>query len=174
MRPPDLAAGEAPSPEDRAEIARRLGRAPQGDFEIVVRDDDGAPMVIRNAPLLGDGTPMPTRFWLVDPRVRSAVGRLESTGGVRRAEAELDPDAVAAAHRSYADERDRAVPVDHLGPRPSGGVGGTRQGVKCLHAHYAWFLAGGDDPVGAWVDEQLPEYLVSLPDTADRIEGAEP
>jgi len=106
--------------------------------------------------------------------VRSAVGRLESTGGVRRAEAELDPDAVAAAHRSYADERDRAVPVDHLGPRPSGGVGGTRQGVKCLHAHYAWFLAGGDDPVGAWVDEQLPEYLVSVPDTADPIEGAEP
>jgi hypothetical protein len=27
--------------------------------------------------------------------------------------------------------------------------------VKCLHAHYAWHLAGGDDPVGRWVDEQL-------------------
>jgi hypothetical protein len=27
--------------------------------------------------------------------------------------------------------------------------------VKCLHAHYAWYLAGGDDPVGRWVDEQL-------------------
>jgi uncharacterized protein len=27
--------------------------------------------------------------------------------------------------------------------------------VKCLHAHYAWWLAGGDDPVGAWVHEQL-------------------
>jgi hypothetical protein len=34
-------------------------------------------------------------------------------------------------------------------------VGGTRQGVKCLHAHYAWFLAGGDDPVGRWVAGQL-------------------
>jgi hypothetical protein len=29
--------------------------------------------------------------------------------------------------------------------------------VKCLHAHYAWFLAGGDDPVGAWVAERLAE-----------------
>ncbi|MGZ4695152.1 MAG: DUF501 domain-containing protein [Acidimicrobiales bacterium] len=163
MSPLDLTSGEAPSPEDRAEIARRLGRSPQGEFEIVVRDDDGAPMVIRNAPLLGDGTPMPTRYWLVDPRVRSAIGRLESTGGVRRAEAELDPDAIAAAHRRYADERDRSLPADHQGPSPSGGVGGTRQGVKCLHAHYAWFLAGGDDPVGRWVDEQLPSYLVTGP-----------
>ena len=37
----------------------------------------------------------------------------------------------------------------------SSGVGGTRRGVKCLHAHYAWFLAGGDDPVGRWVAGRL-------------------
>ena len=30
-------------------------------------------------------------------------------------------------------------------------MGGTGRGVKCLHAHYAFRLAGGDDPVGAWV-----------------------
>jgi hypothetical protein len=29
--------------------------------------------------------------------------------------------------------------------------------VKCLHAHYAWWLAGGDDPVGRWVAEHLHE-----------------
>jgi hypothetical protein len=34
-------------------------------------------------------------------------------------------------------------------------VGGTRVGVKCLHAHYAWYLAGGDDPVGRWVAAHL-------------------
>jgi exopolyphosphatase/pppGpp-phosphohydrolase len=38
-------------------------------------------------------------------------------------------------------------------------VGGTRIGVKCLHAHYAWHLAGGDDPVGRWVAEQLARRL---------------
>ena len=47
--------------------------------------------------------------------------------------------------------RDADIADDHAGPRPSGGVGGTRRGLKCLHAHYAWYLAGGDDPVGAWV-----------------------
>ncbi len=46
---------------------------------------------------------------------------------------------------------------DHQGPRPHGGVGGTRAGVKCLHAHYAYFLAGGDDPVGRWVEERLAD-----------------
>ena len=74
---------------------------------------------------------------------------------MRQAEAEVDRDELMAAHRRYAAERDAQIPVEHVGPRPSGGVGGTRQGVKCLHAHYAWFLAGGDDPVGRWVDEQL-------------------
>ena len=52
-------------------------------------------------------------------------------------------------------------PPDHTGPRPPGGVGGTRTGVKCLHAHYAWYLAGGDDPVGAWVARQLAHDATS-------------
>ncbi|MSZ61286.1 MAG: DUF501 domain-containing protein, partial [Actinobacteria bacterium] len=34
-------------------------------------------------------------------------------------------------------------------------VGGTRRGVKCLHAHFAHWLAGGDDAVGAWVADEL-------------------
>src|SRR5207249_4823258 len=28
---------------------------------------------------------------------------------------------------------------------------------KCLHAHYAYFLSGGDDPIGEWVSERLSE-----------------
>jgi uncharacterized protein len=111
--------------------------------------------VIRNAPLLEDGTPMPTRFWLTDPGLRLAVDRLEAAGGVRRAEAAVDPDELAAAHRRYAEERDAAIDPVWSGPRPTGGVAGTRRGVKCLHAHYAWHLAGGDDPVGRWVEDAL-------------------
>ena len=84
------------------------------------------------------------------------MSRLESARGVKRAEAETDVDAVADAHRRYAAERDAEIPAGWTGPRPSGGVGGTRRGVKCLHAHYAWFLAGGDDPIGRWVAEHLP------------------
>jgi hypothetical protein len=146
--------GQGPG-DDRNRVAQLLGRLPRGQFDVVVRGPGGEPVVIRDAPLLDDGTPMPTRFWLVDPALRLAIDRLESAGGVRQAEAAVGRDALEAAHQRYADERERAIPADWTGPRPSGGVGGTRRGVKCLHAHYAWFLAGGDDPVGRWVDERL-------------------
>jgi len=143
------------APADVAALTERLGRAPQADFEVLVRDAAGAPVVVRNAAFTRDGTPMPTRFWLVDPDLNLRISRLEAAGGVRAAQAALDAAAIRAAHDAYAAERDTAVPPEHVGPRPSGGVGGTRQGVKCLHAHYANLLAGADDPVGRWVAEQL-------------------
>ncbi|MFZ4719532.1 MAG: DUF501 domain-containing protein [Ilumatobacteraceae bacterium] len=138
-------------------VTELLGRAPQSDFEVVVRDEQGEPVVLRNAPFLHDGTPMPTRYWLAGRRANLLVSRLEADGGVRRAEAEVPLADVAAAHVRYAAERDAAIPADHTGPRPSGGVAGTREGVKCLHAHYAYFLAGGDDAVGRWVADRLGE-----------------
>lgn len=142
---------------DEERVEALLGRTPRGRYDVVVRGAGGGPVVIRNAPLLADGTPMPTRYWLVGAAERDAVSRLEAAGGVRAAEAAVDPAALDAAHRRYAAERDAALPPDHAGPRPSGGVGGTRRGVKCLHAHYAWHLAGGEDPVGRWVAGRLAE-----------------
>ena len=150
-----LRAKTPPGGDDSERVADLLGRAPQGAFEVVVRDPSGQPVVIRNAPILDDGRPMPTRYWLVGPAERVAVSRLESGGGVRAAEAAVDARALADAHRRYASERERAIPPGWSGPRPTGGVGGTRRGVKCLHAHYAWYLAGGDDPVGQWVSDHL-------------------
>jgi exopolyphosphatase/guanosine-5'-triphosphate,3'-diphosphate pyrophosphatase len=45
-----------------------------------------------------------------------------------------------------------------------GGVGGTARGIKCLHAHYAYHLAGGEDPVGAWVAERVEPIHPGAPD----------
>jgi exopolyphosphatase/guanosine-5'-triphosphate,3'-diphosphate pyrophosphatase len=144
-----------PQVSDRVAVTRLLGREPAGAFVVIVRRPDGSPVVIENAPLLDDGRPMPTRFWLVDAALREAVSRLEASGGVRRAAAGVSAEAVATAHTRHAAERDRALPAGHTGPRPTGGVGGTRQGVKCLHAHVAWYLAGGDDPVGRWTANEV-------------------
>jgi exopolyphosphatase/guanosine-5'-triphosphate,3'-diphosphate pyrophosphatase len=101
---------------------------------------------------------MPTLYWLCSPEALIAVSRLEAAGGVNEAEAEVDSMALEKAHRQYEAERDAYIPLDHVGPRPSGGVAGTRIGVKCLHAHYAWHLAGGDDPVGRWVAERMTSH----------------
>lgn len=140
---------------DIERVTELLGRRPRGAFEVVVRDEAGDPVVLCNAPLLDDGTPMPTRYWLVGRAEVIAVSRLEAAGGVAEADATIDPQLIARAHERYAAERDAALPPGHRGPRPTGGVGGTRRGVKCLHAHYGWYLAGGDDPVGRWVAARL-------------------
>jgi hypothetical protein len=141
--------------DDEEAVAALLGRDPGGDFTVVVRKPDGTPVVIENEPFLRDGTPMPTRYWLVDPGLRARIGKLEASGGVREAERAVDAAALAECHRRYAAARDALIPPEWAGPRPSGGVGGTREGVKCLHAHLAWWMAGGEDPVGVWVAERL-------------------
>ncbi len=151
----------APSSADRARVQHLLGREPQGAYRIVVRRADGDPVVLLNMPVLDDGTPMPTRYWLVGDRETREISRLESSGGVRRAEGQIPREQIADAHRRYAIERDAVIPTDHAGPRPSGGVAGTRIGVKCLHAHYAWHLAGGDDPVGRWVAAELEGDVIT-------------
>ena len=96
--------------DDHHRVTALLGRQPQCGFEVVVRTADGDPVVIRNDPLLDDGTPMPTRYWLVGEVESRAVSHLEAAGGVRRAAQEVDPVALAAAHAQYAAERDAVVP----------------------------------------------------------------
>ena len=100
----------APTTDDVIAVEALLGRPALGDFEVVVRHADGSPLVIRNAPLLADGTPMPTRYWLVGEPERTLVGRLEGAGGVDRAEAEVDAAELAAAHARYAGRARRRPP----------------------------------------------------------------
>jgi len=138
------------SSQDLATLETMLGRPLAGRCAVVVRSADGSPVVIENEPHLRDGTPMPTLYWLVDPSLRDAVSRLESEGGVHRFEDLVDPQHLARIHDEYA-ERRRAALVRHDLTQPQGGVGGTRVGVKCLHAHLANFLVGHDDPVGELV-----------------------
>ena len=141
--------------DDRARVAQLLGREPRGAFKVVVRDPLGDPVVVRNEPFLADGTPMPTLYYLVSAELVKAVSRLEAAGGVRRAKAEVDAEMIAATHARYEAERNSRIDRTYEGPRPYGGVGGTRMGLKCLHAHVAYSLAGGDDPIGRWALTQL-------------------
>jgi hypothetical protein len=147
------------SDDDQVLVEALIGRPLAGRFAVVVRGGDGRPIVIENEPHLRDGTPMPTLFWLVDPQLHDAVSRLESDGGVHRFEELVDADELQRTHDDYARRRrDATVRIDLV--QASGGVGGTRVGVKCLHAHLANFLVGARDPVGELVatDLQLGSY----------------
>ncbi len=144
---------------DRLRVTELLGREPMGVFEVVVRNNAGDPVVLKNHPVLADGRPMPTLYWLCGERETLLIGRLEALKGVRRSEADIGLEAINASHDRYCAERNAILDAAGIEPthRPTGGVGGTRNGVKCLHAHYGYWLAGGDDPVGKWVHERLGE-----------------
>lgn len=148
-------AGSVPTEADVDWVRSVLGREPRGAWKVAARDAQGRPSVIENPPILPGGVPMPTRYWLVDPDLLRRIGTLEADGGVDRAEEEIGLERIAEVHARFEADRDALIPAGHEGPRPSGGVGGTRIGVKCLHAHVAHLLAGGDDPVGRWALERL-------------------
>ncbi len=141
---------------DVAIVREQLGREPTTRFTVAARCPAGHPLVIRNEPFDAEGKPFPTLFWLTCPEAVKAVSRLESEGAIGRLNERSETDeafapALAAAHEGYAEERARGFPE----ARALGGVGGTRTGVKCLHAHFANHLAGGYDPVGAWVADRV-------------------
>ncbi len=140
------------SPRDDAAAAAQLGRPLRSPVSVAARCPLGLPTVIEVPPILDDGTPFPTTWYLTCPLATKRIGRLEAAGAVRQLErwAAADEDfgtGLDAAHRRYATERDAKLPPG-ADPAPSGGVGGTRRGIKCLHAHYADHAAGNENPVG--------------------------
>ncbi len=156
MEPGALTAQRELRAADVRAVRDQLGREPTTAFIVVARCPGGHPLVIRNAPLDAEGDPFPTTFWLTCPTAVKAVARIEAGGAIGELNERTTGDAgfaraLAAAHTAYADERARDLPR----ARGWGGVAGTRTGVKCLHAHYAYHLSGGDDPVGSWVARRV-------------------
>jgi exopolyphosphatase / guanosine-5'-triphosphate,3'-diphosphate pyrophosphatase len=145
---------------DLQAVREQLGREPTVPFSVAARCTVGHPLVIRNDPVDADGDPFPTTYWLTCPEAVRRVSTLESEGRIARLNERYDVDegfrrVIDAAHAAYAAERGALA----AGAEEWGGVGGTRKKIKCLHAHYAFHLAGGDDPAGretaAEVDPQL-------------------
>ena len=142
--------------DDRAAVEIQIGRPLRAESPVVARCHLGLPTVVRVPPILDDGTPFPTLFWLTCPLARRRVGRLEGAGGVRSMERRVraDPELasrLANAHRRYAAQRQALVEEGAEIP-PGGGVGGIESsGIKCLHAHYADRLAGNENPIGDMV-----------------------
>ena len=67
-------------PAERKLIEAQIGRDVRGSVAVAARCRYGLPVVVRTAPLLPDGTPFPTLYWLACPAARVAVGRLEAAG----------------------------------------------------------------------------------------------
>jgi uncharacterized protein len=140
---------------DRRLIEAEIGRDVRGSVAVAARCRYGLPAVVRTAPLLPDGTPFPTLYWLACPAARVAVGRLEAAGWNAKLSERVatEPDlaaAHAAAHASYLAQRDAMAALPG-----NPGVGGLPGRVKCLHALYAHQAATGANPVGRIVSQAV-------------------
>lgn len=154
---------EALSAGDREAAGKQLGRPVRGDARVAARCPYGVVEVIANPPLLPDGTPFPTLFWLTCPLLHRGVAGLENAHFRRALRHRLRDEpafaqALRGAEADYAARREawaeelRAAERTRRYFAGRGGIGGTASGgIKCLHAHLAHYLAGGENPVGAEV-----------------------
>ena len=144
------------TPDDLAAVADQLGRPVRSVRGVAHRCRCGRPDVVRTEPLLTDGTPFPTLYYLTCPRATGAVSTLESEGVMRSMSDRIAEDpALAAAHRAaheaYLAERAALGRVERIAGVSAGGMPDR---VKCLHVLVAHALAVGPgvNPLG---DEAL-------------------
>lgn len=138
---------------DRDIVGVQLGRPARGDIRVAARCAFGLPLVVRTPPVLDDGTPFPTHYYLTCPVAVRDIGRLEASGWMSELTQRLADDPAFAAdyrdaHRRYRRDRDGH---DDGKPESAGGMPGR---VKCLHALYAHHK-GDANPVGALVAQRI-------------------
>ena len=139
--------------DDRATVARQLGREPRAFRRVAVRCPFGRPAVTEQAPFDETGRPFPTQFYVTCPYLVAALSRIEAAGGVERFTEAAKSDPVLGASLARADERQRRIR-----PELSAGIGGSTRGgsLKCLHAHAAFALARPGYELGDRIVAELP------------------
>lgn len=154
---PERVSGSRFSPDKVSRVLeKQLGREAAYEYEVVKWCDYGWPVVIRNAPLSRAGAPNPNVYYLTCPYLRKKVAVLEDSGEIEKIHERVRADARLAkaldnAHREHARAwKKMAARVMEIPAVHSLKIAGARdsQSIKCLHAHYAYFLANPEYPVG--------------------------
>jgi hypothetical protein len=151
--------------DDRAVVARQLGREPRAFRRVVVRCPFGRPAVTEQEPYDDAGNPFPTTYYLTCPQLVASVSRLEAAGGVERwsRAAAADPALAEDRDRANAEQRElrRRLAAGREGADGGAsldlGIGGAgRHGsLKCLHAHGAYALARPGYELGERILDEL-------------------
>jgi hypothetical protein len=147
------------SDDDRAAVEAQLGRTPRGLRAVAHRCSCGLPDVVETEPVLEDGTPFPTLYYLTCPRAASAIGRLEASGLMNEMTARLATDDALREEYERASE-DYLARRDAIRPLPgSPTAGGMPERVKCLHVLVAHELAApGTNPFGREALDALDDW----------------
>jgi uncharacterized protein len=158
---------------DRAIVARQLGRSPRAFGRVAVRCPFGLPAVTEQAPYDERGEPFPTTYYATCPHLVAAVARLEAAGGVERWSHRVSEDVTLAESLAGATDEQRRIRHRLAGDERGSdggtsldlGIGGSRstEHLKCLHAHVAFALANPGYGLG---DRILSEVVEPWPAVA--------
>jgi hypothetical protein len=153
--------------DDRAIVARQLGRSPRAFRRVAARCPFGLPAVTEQSPYDAQGQPFPTTYYVTCPHLVAAIARVEAAGGVERwSSLALENEELGESLRRATDEQ-RRVRRELAGTERGAdggesleyGIGGSRnpERLKCLHAHVAYALARSGYALGDRILEDVPE-----------------
>ena len=155
--------------EDHLIIEKQIGRRPRGEFWVEKRCLKNSPVVILTYPVRGKEL-FPTLYYLTCPHLVKEVSQLEGSGLVRELQDRLASDEAFQKDFHDAQSHYRGKRFSLLVPEEESmigqnkvriikesGIAGAKNltRIKCLHAHYAHFLALGRNPVGEIVQKKL-------------------
>jgi hypothetical protein len=153
--------------DDRAIVARQLGRSPRAFRSVAARCPFGLPAVTEQSPYDTQGEPFPTTYYVTCPHLVAAVARVEAAGGVERWSRSAREDEELAESLRRATEEQRRVRRELAegehgaddGASLGYGIGGSRnpEQLKCLHAHIAYALARPGYTLGDRIFGEVPE-----------------
>ncbi len=151
---------------EKKTVEAQLDRSVRSDINVTTKCHFNLPVVIKVPPNLDDGTPFPTSYWLTCPMYNKKVGSLESHGMIKELDKQLKENKKLyelwnERQDSYKEERDSENKGDQI--VPSGGVGGAKESIKCLHAHLADELATEKNAVGKIVLESVGGFNCEEP-----------
>tara|TARA_R110000868_G_scaffold72133_3_gene210382 strand:+ start:1168 stop:1683 length:516 start_codon:yes stop_codon:yes gene_type:complete len=147
------------SKEDFDIITKQLGRAPVGALEVMAKDCEGQPAVLKVDPF-PNKKPFPSLYWLTSPLLHKAIADIERTAWIKdfennilpededlmlrlKADNELYRDLRWALFKSLHDEA--SIDEKYLKVLRETGIGGIQNfsRVRCLHMHYAFHIVHG-------------------------------
>ncbi len=162
--------------QDIKVLAYQLGRRPRNLIEVKKRCFNNYPQVIVTHPILEKETELsifPTTFWLTCPKLKYMIDKLENQGLIDKFQQKMVNDKkfaeqIKKAHQEYANYRLKLIDnnkLEEIKEKYDGqyqvlkksGVGGILEfsGIKCLHTHYADYLAREENPIGKLVLDYL-------------------
>jgi hypothetical protein len=137
-------------------------------WQVEVKCRYGWPAVLKNSPFDERGNLNPNLFYLTCPYLMRKISQLEDAGLIESLQIMASKDAglaagLRAAHKTHSREWEEAAggPIKTVPAGPRIAAAGADHLIKCLHAHFSWFLTHPKYWLGKIIAEQIGEIWCS-------------